>query len=92
MDRPFSAIGSLRTLLVMASRRALVDQLCREAATTFGLRTIRSATSDANIGSQRVLLEAGFVLIGRADPLTSAESPAAGTNGSSCLTPFHQGR
>ena len=45
-----------------------VDQLCREAATTFGLRTIRAATSDANIGSQRVLLKAGFVLIGPADP------------------------
>jgi ribosomal-protein-alanine N-acetyltransferase len=45
-----------------------VDQLCREAATAFGLRTIRAATSDATIASQRVLLEAGFVLIGRADP------------------------
>ena len=45
-----------------------VDQLCREAATTLGLRTIRAATSDANIASQRVLLDAGFVIIGRDDP------------------------
>jgi hypothetical protein len=29
---------------------------------------IRAATSDANIASQRVLLDAGFVIIGRDDP------------------------
>ena len=54
-----------------------VDQLCREAATTFGLRTIRAATSDANIGSQRVLLKAGFVLIGPADPADLGGKPGS---------------
>lgn len=54
-----------------------VDQLCREAATTFGLRTIRSATSDANIGSQRVLLKAGFVLVGPADPADLGGKPGS---------------
>lgn len=54
-----------------------VDQLCREAATAFGLRTIRAATSDANIASQRVLLEVGFVLIGRADPADLGGRPGS---------------
>lgn len=54
-----------------------VDQLCREAATTFGLRTIRSATSDTNIGSQGVLLKAGFVLVGPADPADLGGKPGS---------------
>ena len=53
------------------------DQLCREAATAFGLRTIRAATSDANIASQEVLLEAGFVLIGRANPADLGGKPGS---------------
>ena len=47
---------------------ATVDELCRFAASGLGLRRIRAATSDANIASQRVLVKAGFVLVGRADP------------------------
>ena len=47
---------------------ATVDQLCSDAARAFGLTTIRAATSDANVASQRVLLKAGFVLVGPADP------------------------
>lgn len=47
---------------------ASVDQLCRQVATTFAQRTIRAATSDANIASRRVLVKAGFVLVGPADP------------------------
>ena len=54
-----------------------VDQLCRDAATTFGLRKIRAATSDANIASRRVLLKAGFVLVGPADPAELGGKPGS---------------
>jgi [ribosomal protein S5]-alanine N-acetyltransferase len=47
---------------------ATVVQLCREAATMLGLSSVRAATSDAKIASRRVLLKAGFVLLGPADP------------------------
>jgi len=47
---------------------ATVEALCRVAATTLGLTTVRAATSEANIASTRVLLKAGFVLVGAADP------------------------
>ena len=47
---------------------AAVDQLCRDAAKTFALRVVRAATSDANVASQRVLVKAGFALVGPADP------------------------
>jgi len=45
-----------------------VNQLCRLAVSRHGLRTLRAATSDRNIASQRVLLKAGFVPDGPADP------------------------
>lgn len=38
--------------------------LCRIAAEEFGLRTLRAATSNENVASQRVLAKAGFVAIG----------------------------
>ena len=69
-----------------------VDQLCREAATTFGLRTIRAATSDANIGSQRVLLKAGFVLIGPADPADLGGKPGSWYERQIVPPPSPQGR
>ncbi|MEV0908971.1 GNAT family N-acetyltransferase [Streptomyces hokutonensis] len=47
---------------------AAVGELCRLAATRHGLRTLRAATSDANIASQKVLAKAGFVPVGRALP------------------------
>lgn len=47
---------------------ATVEELCRLATTRHGLRTIRAATSDANIASQKVLAKAGFVPVGRALP------------------------
>ncbi|MFI6408139.1 GNAT family N-acetyltransferase [Streptomyces sp. NPDC050548] len=47
---------------------AAVEELCRLAATRHGLRTLRAATSDANIASQKVLAKAGFVPVGRALP------------------------
>ncbi|HKV66937.1 MAG TPA: GNAT family N-acetyltransferase [Gaiellales bacterium] len=47
---------------------AAVEELCRIAASRYGLRMLRAATSTDNIASQRVLLKAGFVAAGPADP------------------------
>ncbi|MGH3207906.1 MAG: GNAT family N-acetyltransferase [Trebonia sp.] len=47
---------------------ATVLELCRLAATRHGLRTLRAATSHANVASQKVLVKAGFVPVGPADP------------------------
>jgi ribosomal-protein-alanine N-acetyltransferase len=41
--------------------------LCRLAADDYGLGTLRAATSNANIASQRVLANAGFVAVGPVD-------------------------
>src|SRR5207342_3004231 len=40
---------------------ATVRDLCALAASRHGVRTLRAATSHANVPSQRVLLKAGFV-------------------------------
>lgn len=42
--------------------------LCRLASKQHGVRTITAAAARANAGSQRVLLKAGFVATGPADP------------------------
>jgi [ribosomal protein S5]-alanine N-acetyltransferase len=47
---------------------ATVRDLCDVAAADYGLRTLRAATSRANVASQTVLTRAGFVLAGPADP------------------------
>lgn len=47
---------------------ATVRDLCRLAATRYGLRTLRAATSHENVASQRVLTKAGFVPTGPATP------------------------
>jgi ribosomal-protein-alanine N-acetyltransferase len=47
---------------------ATVRDLCSLAASRHGLRILRAATSRANLASQRVLLNAGFVETGPADP------------------------
>jgi [ribosomal protein S5]-alanine N-acetyltransferase len=47
---------------------ATVRELCRLAATQYGLRTLRAATSRENVASQKVLTKAGFVPAGPADP------------------------
>ena len=47
---------------------AAVRDLCRVAAAQYGLRTLRAATSYGNVASQKVLIKAGFVPVGRADP------------------------
>jgi ribosomal-protein-alanine N-acetyltransferase len=45
-----------------------VLELCRIAPARHGLRTLRAATSDGHVASQRVLAKAGFVPIGPAGP------------------------
>jgi len=47
---------------------ATVRDLCELAVSRHGVRTIKAATSHANTASQRVLLKAGFVPVGPADP------------------------
>jgi len=41
--------------------------LCQIAREEYGLRTLRAATSNENVASQRVLAKAGFVAIGPAE-------------------------
>ncbi|MET7573294.1 GNAT family N-acetyltransferase [Streptomyces sp. NPDC005492] len=47
---------------------ATVEELCRLAVERHGLRTLRAATSHANIASQKVLSKAGFSPVGPAGP------------------------
>ncbi|MFF5359865.1 GNAT family N-acetyltransferase [Streptomyces scabiei] len=47
---------------------ASVRQLCLLAASRHGLRTLRAATAHENLASQRVLVKAGFVRTGPAEP------------------------
>ena len=47
---------------------AAVRELCRLAASRYGLRALKAATSDQNVASQRVLIKAGFVPAEAADP------------------------
>ena len=47
---------------------AAVRELCGLAATRHGLRTLRAAAARTNVASRRVLVKAGFVATGPADP------------------------
>jgi [ribosomal protein S5]-alanine N-acetyltransferase len=47
---------------------ATVRELCLMAARRYGLRTLRAAAAHENPASQRVLVKAGFVSVGQADP------------------------
>jgi len=47
---------------------ATVRDLCRLAVSRHGVSTLRAATSHANVASQRVLRNAGFVEVGPAEP------------------------
>jgi RimJ/RimL family protein N-acetyltransferase len=47
---------------------ATVRDMCSLAASRYGVRTLRAATSRGNVASQRVLLNAGFTEVGPADP------------------------
>ena len=40
---------------------ATVRELCQLAASRYGMRVLKAATSDQNVASQRVLIKAGFV-------------------------------
>src|SRR5262249_44276405 len=54
---------------------ATVRELCRLAASRYGLSTLRAATSRENVASQKVLTKAGFVLTGPADPADIGGKP-----------------
>jgi ribosomal-protein-alanine N-acetyltransferase len=54
---------------------ASVRELCRLAAARHGLRTLRAATAHANAASQKVLIKAGFVPVGPADPADLGGKP-----------------
>ncbi|NUR48848.1 MAG: GNAT family N-acetyltransferase [Hamadaea sp.] len=54
---------------------ATVLELCDLAADRYGLHTLRAATSHRNIASQRVLIKAGFVEVGPADPADLGGQP-----------------
>jgi [ribosomal protein S5]-alanine N-acetyltransferase len=43
---------------------ATVQELCQLAATRYGLRALRAATTLENVASQKVLIKAGFVATG----------------------------
>lgn len=46
---------------------ATVRELCGLAATRYGLRTLRAATTHENVASQKVLIKAGFRPVGPGD-------------------------
>jgi ribosomal-protein-alanine N-acetyltransferase len=54
---------------------ATLGRLCRLAADRHGLRTLEAATSHGNVASQRVLVKAGFVPVGPADPADLGGKP-----------------
>ena len=54
---------------------ATLEELCRLAADRHGLRTLEAATSHRNVASQRVLVKAGFVPVGPADPADLGGKP-----------------
>ena len=47
---------------------AAVRELCRIAVARYGLRTLRAAATYDNVASQKVLVKAGFVPAGPAEP------------------------
>jgi ribosomal-protein-alanine N-acetyltransferase len=47
---------------------ATVRELCGLAAARHGLHTLKAATTHDNVASQRVLIKAGFVPVGPAEP------------------------
>ncbi|MEV4342951.1 GNAT family N-acetyltransferase [Actinoplanes sp. NPDC049596] len=54
---------------------ATVRELCRLAAVRHGLHTLRAATSQQNVASQKVLTKAGFEPVGPADPADLGGKP-----------------
>lgn len=47
---------------------ANVEAVCRLAASRHGIRLVRAAAADSNAASRQVLVNAGFVLAGPAEP------------------------
>jgi [ribosomal protein S5]-alanine N-acetyltransferase len=47
---------------------ATVGEVCRLTAAKYGLHTMRAAVTHNNVASQRVLIKAGFVPVGPAQP------------------------
>jgi [ribosomal protein S5]-alanine N-acetyltransferase len=56
---------------------ASATQLCRLAVERHGLRTLRAAAASANAASQKVLIKAGFVQVGPADPADLGGKPGS---------------
>ncbi|MER6288366.1 GNAT family N-acetyltransferase [Streptomyces sviceus] len=54
---------------------ATVLELCDLAAARYGLRTLRAATAHENVASRKVLVKAGFVPVGPADPAELGGKP-----------------
>lgn len=54
---------------------ATVRELCQLASARHGVHTLRAATSDSNVASQRVLAKAGFVPVGPAEPADIGGKP-----------------
>jgi ribosomal-protein-alanine N-acetyltransferase len=54
---------------------ATVKQLCGLAASRHEVRTLRAAASDRNVASRKVLINAGFVAVGPADPAHLSGQP-----------------
>jgi ribosomal-protein-alanine N-acetyltransferase len=54
---------------------ATVRELCRLAAVRHGLHTVRAAAANANAASRKVLIKAGFVPVGPADPADLSGQP-----------------
>jgi [ribosomal protein S5]-alanine N-acetyltransferase len=54
---------------------ATVRDMCVIAASRHGVRTLRAATARGNVASQRVLLNAGFLPVGPADPADLGGKP-----------------
>jgi ribosomal-protein-alanine N-acetyltransferase len=54
---------------------ATVQEICRVAAAEYGIRTLRAATAGENAASRKVLINAGFVPVGPADPADLGGKP-----------------
>lgn len=64
-------------------RPRTVRNICLLAASRHGVSTLRAATSRGNVASQRVLVNAGFLPVGQADPKDLAGNRAPGISGTS---------
>jgi ribosomal-protein-alanine N-acetyltransferase len=68
---------------------ATVRELCRLAAARHGLRTLRAATARQNVASQKVLVRAGFVPVGPADPTHLGGKPGTWYERDLVVEPCH---